>query len=72
MKKLATEYAPVRIRGEVRSLFDWEPAYRQPFAQRAERMACIRVAVHPQLYPAAYQFFEENPLRELVKEVVIG
>ncbi len=69
MQKLSSEYAPVRVGDEIKSLFDCKPEYRQPFIDRANRMACLRVAVHPQLYPMAYEFFKHNSLAKIVEEV---
>jgi len=69
MQKLASEYAPVRIGDEIKSLFDWRPEYKQSFLERASRMACLRVAVHPQLYPFAFDFFKNNSLAKIVEDV---
>jgi hypothetical protein len=69
MQKLASEYAPVRLGQETKSLFDINPEYRKPFLERAARMACLRVAVHPQMYYFAREFFLKNSLAEIVAEV---
>lgn len=69
MQKLASEYAPVRIGDEIKSLFDWKPEYRQSFLDRSSRMAALRVAVHPQLYPLAFDFFKNNSLAKIVEDV---
>ncbi len=70
MQKLASEYAPVRRGHEIKSLFEWNPAYQEPFRERAKRMACVRVAVHPQLYPLAYDFFRRESFQTIVREVL--
>ncbi len=70
MQKLASEYAPVRCGHDVKSLFEWNPAYQEPFRERARRMACVRVAVHPQLYPLAYDFFQRGSFHTIVQEVL--
>ncbi|MFC1722625.1 HD domain-containing protein [Nanoarchaeota archaeon] len=70
LSKLASEYAPVREGGEVKSLFDWRPEYSQSFIERANRMTCFRVSVHPMMYGFAQEYFEKNSFRELVEEVL--
>lgn len=68
LKKLASEHAPVRQGRDVISLFDIDQEYRRPFEERVQRMACIRVAVHPQLYPAAREFFDRHSLAQMLRE----
>jgi len=69
LAKLASEHAPVRIGNEIKSLFDWHPEYKQPFLDRAAQMTCMRVAVHPQLYTFAYDFFKKQPFSKIIEEV---
>ncbi|GEM_PF-3479211 len=70
LKKLSSEYAPVRVNHDVKSLFDWNSDYAKSFSDRANHMACLRVAVHPQIYALARAFFEENSFEKIVKEVL--
>ena len=69
LKKLDAEYAPVRIGNEIKSLFDWNPEYGKLFRERANKAACLRVAVHPQMYPLAYDYFKKNSFAKIVEEV---
>lgn len=70
LQKLASEHAPVRNGLEVKSLFDWHPEYQKTFVERANRMACLRVAVHPQLYAFAREYFKKHSLAEIVQDVL--
>ena len=71
LKKLASEYAPVRKGSKIKSIFEWNPEYQKPFLERAERMACLRVAVHPQIYPLAYDFFSKNKITDIANEILL-
>ncbi|VVB81751.1 Uncharacterised protein [uncultured archaeon] len=70
LEKLSSEYAPVRIGSEIKSLFELRPEYSRNFSERADRIACLRVAVHPQMYGLARAFFEENSFARIVEEVL--
>lgn len=69
LHKLASEYAPVSKGSEVKSLFDWHPEYKDKFLERTQRMACLRIAMHPQMYMYGREFFMRNPLSKIVAEV---
>lgn len=68
MSKLASEYAPVLVDGVVKSVFEWNPGYKADFQARADSMACLRVAVHPQFYASARMMFEKQSLLSIVRE----
>ncbi len=69
LERVGSEYAPVRIDGITKSLFEWNPEYSSPFVERAKRMSCLRLAVHPQWYGIAREYFETHSFAEIVTTV---
>lgn len=68
MSKVAEEYAPVRCGSATKSLFDWKPEYSKQFSERMRGMACLRIAVHPQIYPHVWNYFQDNSFLGLARE----
>ncbi len=72
MSKVAEEYAPVRCGSAIKSLFDWKPEYSKQFSERMRGMACLRIAVHPQIYPHVWNYFQDKSFLDLAREWAKG
>ena len=59
----------IRTGDKVQTIGEAIPEYKKRMGDLTRRMQCLRVAVHPQIYPYMWNYFQDHSFADIVREV---